>query len=179
MPQKLVLEPILFNVFINDIDSGIECTLSKFADDTKLSGTVDSLEGRDANQRDLDRFEKWAHVNLMKFNKTKCKVLHMGQGNPQYQYRLVNEGMESCPVEDMGVLVNVKLNMSQKCELAALNSNHILGCIKRRVASRSRKVILPLYSHETPTWSTVSSSGVPSTRKTWTCWSESRGGPQK
>jgi len=62
---------VLFNIFVSDVDSGIECTVSKFVNDTKLCGAVDMLEGRDAIQRDLDRLEQWACVNLMKFNKAK------------------------------------------------------------------------------------------------------------
>jgi len=73
--------PMLLSIFINDIANRIECILSNFADDTKLSGAVDSLERREAIQMDFDRPEEWAHLNLMRFNKAKYKVLHMHWGN--------------------------------------------------------------------------------------------------
>jgi len=146
IPQGSVLGLVLFNIFVDDMDSGNERTLSKFADDTKLCGAVDTLEGRDAIQRDLDRLERWACANLRKFNKVKCKVQHMGQGNHKHKYRPSREWIESSPEEDLGLLVDEKLNVTQRCVLTAQKANCIPGCIKSSVASRAREGILPLCS---------------------------------
>jgi len=146
-PQRLILGVALFNIFVGDTDSRIEDTLSKFVDDTKLCVVVDMLERREAIQRDLDNLERWACANLLKFNKAKCNVLHMGWGNPWYQYMLEDEGIESSPEEtDLGVLVDEKLNVTQQCAPAALKANCLLGCIPSSVASKSREGILPLCS---------------------------------
>jgi len=114
---------VVFNIFINDLDEEIESSPSKSADDTKLGGSVSLLEGRKALQRDLDRLDQWAEASCVSFNKANCWVLH----------------------QDLGVLVNRQLNMSQQCIQEAKKADSILACIRNSEASRSREVIVLVY----------------------------------
>ncbi|KAK4818480.1 hypothetical protein QYF61_014210 [Mycteria americana] len=123
------------------LDKFSSCETSKFT----VHWVKNWLNGR-AQRRDLDSLEHWAMINGMKSNKSKCRILHLGQSNTRYKYKLGEEWLESSPAErDLGVLVDSRLNVNQQCALAAKKANCILGC-KHSVTSRSNEVIIPLYS---------------------------------
>jgi len=69
----------MFKFFISNLEEGRESTLSEFAEDTELGGVADTLEGFPTVHQDLDGLESWAERNLMRFNKSKCRVLHLGR----------------------------------------------------------------------------------------------------
>ncbi|KAF7246201.1 RNA-directed DNA polymerase from mobile element jockey [Varanus komodoensis] len=147
VPQVSVLGPILFNLFINDMEEGVNSLLIIFADDSKTGAVATTEEQALQIQKDLDRLWKWAEDNRMAFNVDKCKVLHLGHRNSCHKYRLGDKWLESSACErDLGVLVDCRLNMSQQCDAVVKRANATLGCIARSVASRSREVLLPLYT---------------------------------
>jgi len=140
-----------------------ECNFNKSANDTKLCGAVNALEGRDAIQGHLGRLERWACANLMKFNKAKCKVLHGGPGNLKQKYRLDGEWIESPEEKDLGVLVNEKLNVTRQCMFIAQKANHGLHQKKCGQKVEGGDSALLLYSDEIQPGVPASSSGVLST----------------
>ena len=137
--------------------------------------------GWDAIQRDLERLEQWAQVNITRLNKSKCKVLHLACSNPHYPCNWGSKRIGHSPAEkDFEALVGEKLEVSQQCALTVQGANSILGCSQSSAASRVREVILPLCSVLVrPHLEYCVQSGVLSTAETWSCWSASRGGPQK
>ena len=85
VPQGSVVGAVLFNLFLNDLEEGLECSLSKFGDDPKVGGVCDRAEGCGAIQRALDRLESWAERTVLKLKKGKCRVLALGRAKPPYE----------------------------------------------------------------------------------------------
>ena len=133
VPQGSVLGPLLFVIFINDIDLALEQAdlfLSKFADDTKAGRVVDSVDGAAKLQDDINNFSKWANDWQMMFNVGKCKVLHFGKDNPRNTYFMDGKQLDAVEEEkDLGVLVHQSLKPSQQIAAAAKKANKILGQI--------------------------------------------------
>ncbi|TRZ17179.1 hypothetical protein HGM15179_009913 [Zosterops borbonicus] len=146
VPQGSVLGPALFSICIDDMDEGIESFISKFANDTKLGACIDLLEDRMALQRDLEWLDGWAESNRMKFNKSKCPFLHFHHSNPLQHYRLGMVWLDSAQAErNLGGLVTAAGHEPAVCP-GRHKGQWLLAWIRNGVASRSRAVILPLYS---------------------------------
>lgn len=122
----------------NAMDCGIECTHSNSGVDTKLSSFVEIREGQDVIWRDWHKLKKGAHRNLMWFNSTKWKVLHLDKEKPTMNRLRAAQEKE----RDLWVLVDERLDKSQQCVFATQKNNHVVGCIQRSAASRAREQIL-------------------------------------
>ena len=146
VPQGSVLGPLLFLIFINDIDTSLGSRICKFADDTKLYRVVDSVSDSVLLQSDLDKLVSWSEIWQMSFNVDKCKVVHFGSSNLGFNY-CMNSTNLSCSDEerDLGVVVTNNLKPSKQCALSAARANRILGLIRRNFCNLGRDVVLNLY----------------------------------
>ena len=145
VPQGSVLGPLLFLIYINDIDEGVKSSISKFADDTKIGRTILGEKDRIELQNDLKLLGQWAEKWQMKFNTDKCKVIHFGGGSPS-NYVMDSKTLENIDEEkDLGVLIHKTLKPENQCQAAAGKANRILGMLKRNITSRKKEVMLPLY----------------------------------
>lgn len=146
VPQGSVLGPLLFLVYINDLEENLISKLAKFADDSKLKKTVDSNQEIGELTQDLKNLEKWADTWQMNFNIDKCAVIHLGKNNPNYDYCLYNTTLRSTDMErDLGVLIDKTMKFSEHCNAVAKSANATLGMIKRNITSRDNKVITKFY----------------------------------
>ena len=154
VPQGSVLGPLLFILYANDLELGIDCRVYKFADDTKMvvrlkkenivsKNYVDNRFG----QKNVDKLVGWSDRWDMQFNASKCKVLHLGSNNPKFGYSMSGVWLEPSNVEkDLGIFIDDKLKFSKQVLEARNKANRMLGFISRNVAHRSKEVIKTLYN---------------------------------
>jgi len=140
------LGPLLFLIFINDLDNDIINWILKFADDTKLFGKIKDSSDVQKFQDDINNLLKWSEEWQMLFNTDKCKVMHIGKFSFQRQYFMNNQQLEVvCNEKDLGVLISNDLKVSQQCQQAYNKASKILGLINRTIVYRDTDILLRLY----------------------------------
>ena len=144
VPQGSVLGPILFLIYINDLDEDVKCKISKFADDTKIANRVISLSQQQELQNDLNTLGEWAVDSEMFFNVDKCKVLHIGNRNVQASYTMNGKQLAKVEQEkDLGVVISSDLKPSKQCSEVVKTANKLIG---RSFEFRTEEIILNLYN---------------------------------
>ena len=133
VPQGSVIGPILFLVYINDLEEGVTGKILKFADDTKLFRKVKEIGEKQNLQDDIDKLAKWSETWQMLFNFGKCKCLHTGSGNTGMNYEMGGTILSKTVKEkDLGGN-NANMKVSEQCRIAASKGNQVLGKIRRNI----------------------------------------------
>ena len=139
VPQGSVLGPILFLIYINDLDDSITSNVLKFADDTKLFRKVNTDGDKQHLQNDLDRLVKWFEKWQMLLNFGKCKCLHTGHWNLNVNYKMGDTVLgTTVKAKDLGVTISADMKVSEQCGIAASKGNQILGFIRRNITYKGK-----------------------------------------
>ena len=146
VPQGSVLGPVLFLVYINDLEEGATGSILKFADDTKLFRKTKEIGDKQNVQDDIDKLVKWSEKWQMLFNFGKCKWLHTGPGNTGMNYEMGGTILSKTVKEKyLGVTMNASMKVSEQCRIAASKGNQILGMIRINITYKEKSLIVPLY----------------------------------
>ena len=151
VPQGSILGPLLFLIFINDIDEVIKnASIIKYADDIRLflkfSRNTNSNCGPELLQADLHGIEMWCKTWLLKLNTSKCNCIYFGLKNSSHTYLLNNIPLPSVSSErDLGVLLTADLKPSLQCLQVANRANKILGCIRLSFKYLDASTLIVLY----------------------------------
>ena len=146
VPQGSVLGPLLFVIYINDIDDSVSSNLLKFADDTKVFRIVSTPNDIDKLQYDLMNLCKWSDDWMMLFNADKCKVMHFGYNNTEADYKIYDKNLDVTKEErDLGIIIQNDLKCRLQCIKAVNTANIVLGMIRRSFVCKDREIILQLY----------------------------------
>ena len=144
VPQGSVLGPILFLVYINDLEEGVTGNILKFADDTKLFTKTKEIGDKQNLQDDIDKLVKWSEKWQMLFNFGKCKCLHIGPGNASMNYEMGGTILSKTVKEkDLGVTMNANMKVSEQCRIAASKGNQVLGMIRRNITHTEESNYIP------------------------------------
>ena len=141
-----VLGPILFFIYIDDLEEGVTGKKLKFADDTKLSRKTKEIGDIQKLQDDIDKLVRWSEKLQMLFNFGKCKCLHTGPGNTGTNYEMGGTILSKTMKEkDLGVTMNSKMKVTEQCRIAASKGNQVIGMIWRNITYKENSLIVPLY----------------------------------
>ena len=150
VPQGSVLGPVLFIYFINDLPDTSICPTKIFADDTKLFNEVQTDHDKDKLQTSINNMFYWTKEWLLKFNKSKCKVLHLGKNNPGFEYFIGDDSdtvqlMPDTSEKDLGVYIDPHLTFELHINETVKKCRSKSAMILRNITYKTSDILVPLF----------------------------------